>query len=255
MFARLTRLPLRRSLHTSANAAQNSFRLGHVSRVALGASAAAAAYMTWNLTSEGNRIHLDNVTSPTGTKLAKKPAPSSTSPPPTPETQPTPTEFLEPTSSLEPSEPSAETPKEPTEGDGASGSSGGGGGGGAYNPETGEINWDCPCLGGMAHGPCGEQFKEAFSCFIFSEDEPKGINCVDAFKRMQDCFREHPEHYADEIMDDDDDDDDVKPISASGEPAGASAEDLTEIPEGATTSAPVPTAQPTEPDSSTPVPE
>ena len=23
----------------------------------------------------------------------------------------------------------------------------------AFNPETGEINWDCPCLGGMAHGP------------------------------------------------------------------------------------------------------
>ena len=23
----------------------------------------------------------------------------------------------------------------------------------AYNPETGEINWDCPCLGGMAYGP------------------------------------------------------------------------------------------------------
>ena len=25
-----------------------------------------------------------------------------------------------------------------------------------------EINWDCPCLGGMAHGPCGEEFKAAF---------------------------------------------------------------------------------------------
>ena len=24
---------------------------------------------------------------------------------------------------------------------------------GAFDPETGEINWDCPCLGGMAHGP------------------------------------------------------------------------------------------------------
>jgi hypothetical protein len=23
----------------------------------------------------------------------------------------------------------------------------------AFNPETGEINWDCPCLGGMANGP------------------------------------------------------------------------------------------------------
>jgi mitochondrial intermembrane space import and assembly protein 40 len=53
---------------------------------------------------------------------------------------------------------------------------------GAFNPETGEINWDCPCLGGMAHGPCGEEFKAAFSCFVFSEEEPKGMDCIDKFK-------------------------------------------------------------------------
>jgi len=77
---------------------------------------------------------------------------------------------------------------------------------GAFNPVTGEINWDCPCLGGMAHGPCGPQFREAFSCFVFSEKEPKGIDCVEKFKGMQDCFREHPDIYGEEIMDDDDDD-------------------------------------------------
>jgi len=77
------------------------------------------------------------------------------------------------------------------------------GGGGAFNPVTGEINWDCPCLGGMAHGPCGMEFREAFSCFVYSEDEPKGINCVEKFKGMQDCFRRHPEEYAEEIADDD----------------------------------------------------
>lgn len=53
---------------------------------------------------------------------------------------------------------------------------------GAFNPETGEINWDCPCLGGMAHGPCGEQFKAAFSCFVYSKEEPKGMDCIDKFK-------------------------------------------------------------------------
>ncbi|CAD6577768.1 MAG: Oxidoreductase, partial [Tremellales sp. Tagirdzhanova-0007] len=66
---------------------------------------------------------------------------------------------------------------------------------GAFNEETGEINWDCPCLGGMADGPCGERFKAAFSCFVFSEAEPKGMDCVDRFKNMQDCFREHPDIY------------------------------------------------------------
>ncbi|CUM66141.1 uncharacterized protein PRCAT00003798001 [Priceomyces carsonii] len=77
----------------------------------------------------------------------------------------------------------------------------------AYNPETGEINWDCPCLGGMAHGPCGEEFKEAFSCFIYSESEPRGIECIKKFQNMRDCFKQHPEHYAEELRGDDDDDD------------------------------------------------
>lgn len=53
---------------------------------------------------------------------------------------------------------------------------------GAFNPETGEINWDCPCLGGMATGPCGEQFKGAFSCFVYSKEEPKGMDCIENFK-------------------------------------------------------------------------
>lgn len=72
---------------------------------------------------------------------------------------------------------------------------------GAYDPETGEINWDCPCLGGMADGPCGEEFKEAFACFVYSGAEPKGIDCVDKFQNMQTCFRKYPEHYAEQLKD------------------------------------------------------
>jgi ATP-dependent RNA helicase DHX57 len=58
-------------------------------------------------------------------------------------------------------------------------------------------------LGGMAQGPCGEEFKAAFSCFVYSEAEPKGLDCVEKFKGMQDCFRLHPDVYGDEIDDDD----------------------------------------------------
>ncbi|GEQ67691.1 hypothetical protein JCM33374_g1356 [Metschnikowia sp. JCM 33374] len=72
----------------------------------------------------------------------------------------------------------------------------------AFNPETGEINWDCPCLGGMAHGPCGEEFKAAFACFVYSETEPKGIDCIGKFEAMRTCFRQHPEHYKEELYDD-----------------------------------------------------
>lgn len=70
----------------------------------------------------------------------------------------------------------------------------------AFDPVTGEINWDCPCLGGMAHGPCGQEFRDAFSCFVYSEEEPKGINCVEKFKGMQDCFRAHPDVYGEGML-------------------------------------------------------
>ncbi|KAH6668082.1 mitochondrial intermembrane space import and assembly protein 40-B [Plectosphaerella plurivora] len=73
---------------------------------------------------------------------------------------------------------------------------------GAFNPETGEINWDCPCLGGMADGPCGEEFKTAFSCFVYSDQEPKGIECIEKFQGMQECFRKYPEIYGAELADD-----------------------------------------------------
>ena len=73
---------------------------------------------------------------------------------------------------------------------------------GAFNEETGEINWDCPCLGGMAHGPCGPDFREAFSCFVFSKEDPKGMDCIEKFKGMQECFQRYPEVYKGELEED-----------------------------------------------------
>ncbi|KAG2414619.1 hypothetical protein HFD88_003810 [Aspergillus terreus] len=100
----------------------------------------------------------------------------------------------------------------------------------AFNPETGEINWDCPCLGGMAHGPCGEEFKAAFSCFVYSTEEPKGMDCIEKFKGMQDCFRQYPDVYGAELEDDDE---------AAAAPAEAG-----EAPAPAPAAEPVPAAQP-----------
>ncbi|CCO31354.1 Mitochondrial intermembrane space import and assembly protein 40 AltName: Full=Mitochondrial import inner membrane translocase TIM40 [Rhizoctonia solani AG-1 IB] len=95
---------------------------------------------------------------------------------------------------------------------------------GAFNPETGEINWDCPCLGGMAHGPCGPQFREAFSCFVHSEEDPKGVDCVEKFKAMQDCFREHPDVYGEELEDDDEASDAAKEPKSEEGTSGNSSE-------------------------------
>jgi hypothetical protein len=66
----------------------------------------------------------------------------------------------------------------------------------AINPDTGEINWDCPCLKSALEPPCGEFFKAAFSCFVASNADPKGADCLEKFSAMQDCFRAHPEVYS-----------------------------------------------------------
>jgi intermembrane space import and assembly protein 40 len=65
----------------------------------------------------------------------------------------------------------------------------------AIDEETGEINWDCPCLQSALAPPCGEFFRDAFSCFVASKTEPKGSDCLEKFGAMQDCFRAHPEIY------------------------------------------------------------
>jgi len=71
---------------------------------------------------------------------------------------------------------------------------------------NGEINWDCPCLQGMAYGPCGEQFKAAFSCFHYSEADPKGSDCIPQFRDMQECFVKYPEMYGkDDELDEEED--------------------------------------------------
>lgn len=79
--------------------------------------------------------------------------------------------------------------------------------------EDGSINWNCPCLGGMAIGPCGIEFRQAFECFhyryvrslkrvlvmcislLFSEADPKGSDCMEKFAEMQDCMQRYPELY------------------------------------------------------------
>lgn len=76
----------------------------------------------------------------------------------------------------------------------------------------------------MATGPCGVEFREAFSCFHYSEAEPKGSDCYDAFKTMQDCMSQYPTVYNQNAGDDeknalgmdlgldDDDDDEEDPM-------------------------------------------
>ncbi|KXS18424.1 hypothetical protein M427DRAFT_53810 [Gonapodya prolifera JEL478] len=89
------------------------------------------------------------------------------------------------------------------------------GGQGAVNPETGEINWDCPCLGEMVKPPCGDTFKVAFACFVRSTTEPKGMDCVEAFREMQGCFRQYPEIYGRDTDEDEEDEEESEEVDLS----------------------------------------
>ncbi|VDO79529.1 unnamed protein product [Soboliphyme baturini] len=60
---------------------------------------------------------------------------------------------------------------------------------------NGEINWGCPCMGGMVAGPCGYEFRQAFSCFHYSKEDPKGSECMKQFADMHTCITKYPSLY------------------------------------------------------------
>ncbi|EPT04466.1 hypothetical protein FOMPIDRAFT_1021754 [Fomitopsis schrenkii] len=203
-FAAAAKVPLRRCLHTSSPRSTAVTRPSRTGAVIAG-SAVVATYLAWR-TLQGDKIALDSVAAaPKHAAAGAKATDASDAATGAPEPQSEETSIEE---SLTGSADLLEQAEEESESSG-----------GAFNPATGEINWDCPCLGGMAHGPCGIQFREAFSCFVFSEKEPKGIDCVEKFKAMQDCFREHPDVYGEDIMNDDDDEEEAA-LPAGDSPVG-----------------------------------
>jgi intermembrane space import and assembly protein 40 len=81
---------------------------------------------------------------------------------------------------------------------------------------NGEINWTCPCLGGLPYGPCGFEFREFFSCLPqFSkettgkdseqeqkDDAKKAEECFPKFTAMKECFSQFPKLYPPDEDDD-----------------------------------------------------
>lgn len=50
----------------------------------------------------------------------------------------------------------------------------------------------------MASGPCGTEFKDAFTCFHYSKEDIKGSECLEQFRAMQECMQRYPELYPQE---------------------------------------------------------
>jgi intermembrane space import and assembly protein 40 len=65
----------------------------------------------------------------------------------------------------------------------------------AIDPVTGDINWNCECLGNNAKGPCGEIFKKAFTAYVQSLTDPE-IKCEELILEMQTCFSQYPDLYS-----------------------------------------------------------
>lgn len=53
----------------------------------------------------------------------------------------------------------------------------------------------------LREGPCGPTFVDAFSCYIRSSHEEKGMDCLDQFKVFQECLKKNPDH-VEKIMSD-----------------------------------------------------
>ena len=63
----------------------------------------------------------------------------------------------------------------------------------------------------MADGPCGDTFKEAFTCFVRSDTDPKGSDCMEQFSSMHVCLTAHQDYYSS----DDDEEGEATPPATS----------------------------------------
>ncbi|KAL3338755.1 hypothetical protein AABB24_027728 [Solanum stoloniferum] len=63
---------------------------------------------------------------------------------------------------------------------------------------------ECPCIAHLRAGPCGNQFSDAFLCFLKSTAEEKGSDCVGPFVALQSCIKANPNAFSKDVLDDDD---------------------------------------------------
>ncbi|XP_028782860.1 mitochondrial intermembrane space import and assembly protein 40 homolog [Neltuma alba] len=59
---------------------------------------------------------------------------------------------------------------------------------------------ECPCIADLRSGPCGNQFSEAFLCFLKSTAEEKGSDCVHPFVALQNCIKANPNAFPEDIL-------------------------------------------------------
>ena len=67
--------------------------------------------------------------------------------------------------------------------------------------DDGRPNFECPCLGSLPHGPCGEFFRQSFSCWLKYKDSPDDLGfkneCQPKFIAWTRCNDQYPDMYGD----------------------------------------------------------
>ncbi|XP_050064813.1 mitochondrial intermembrane space import and assembly protein 40-B-like [Aphis gossypii] len=58
----------------------------------------------------------------------------------------------------------------------------------------GSINWKYPSL--QITGPCKMLFKEAFTCYHYSQEESKGMECREKATATKTCMKQYPKVYS-----------------------------------------------------------
>ncbi|XP_074286815.1 mitochondrial intermembrane space import and assembly protein 40 homolog [Silene latifolia] len=61
---------------------------------------------------------------------------------------------------------------------------------------------ECPRIADLRKGPCGNQFSEAFLCFLKSSAEEKGSDCVNPFVALQNCVKANPNAFPKDVDED-----------------------------------------------------
>ncbi|KAL9230078.1 hypothetical protein vseg_005470 [Gypsophila vaccaria] len=75
---------------------------------------------------------------------------------------------------------------------------------------------ECPCIADLRKGPCGNQFSEAFLCFLKSTTEEKGSDCVTPFIALQNCVKANPNAFPKDVDEEDEQVSD-KEVSSTGQ--------------------------------------
>lgn len=76
---------------------------------------------------------------------------------------------------------------------------------------NGELNFGCPCVGGLHAGPCGYEMREFISCNFYNsqdKEDPRGHECDDKMYAMMQCIDKHEEYYKHKMSSDPEDEDD-----------------------------------------------